>query len=140
MMGIRTVFTDHSLFGFADASSIVTNKFLEIILTDVDHVICVSHTRFKQIYVIYVWVYSPTHLLTYSLTHTLLVNEATLQISHSLNICRTGNTHTFLHHLSVKRTLFLGPLYSHPLSQSYLMQSTHNHSPLPLATQNKVNT
>ncbi len=45
MMGLHTVFTDHSLFGFAEASSIVTNKFLEIILTDIDHVICVSHTR-----------------------------------------------------------------------------------------------
>ncbi|XP_064407061.1 phosphatidylinositol N-acetylglucosaminyltransferase subunit A-like isoform X2 [Halichondria panicea] len=44
MMGLHTVFTDHSLFGFAEASSIVTNKFLEIILTDIDHVICVSHT------------------------------------------------------------------------------------------------
>lgn len=42
--GIRAVFTDHSLFGFADASSVITNKFLEVILTDVDHVICVSYT------------------------------------------------------------------------------------------------
>ena len=45
-MGLRTIFTDHSLFGFADGSSIATNKILEIILSDVDHVICVSHTRF----------------------------------------------------------------------------------------------
>ena len=29
-MGLRTVFTDHSLFGFADGSSIVTNKLLEL--------------------------------------------------------------------------------------------------------------
>ena len=43
-LGIRTVFTDHSLFGFADASSIVTNKILELSLADVNHVICVSHT------------------------------------------------------------------------------------------------
>jgi len=43
-MGIRTVFTDHSLFGFADGSSIITNKFLEVILTDIHHVICVSFT------------------------------------------------------------------------------------------------
>ncbi|PYH94861.1 phosphatidylinositol N-acetylglucosaminyltransferase GPI3 subunit [Aspergillus ellipticus CBS 707.79] len=43
-MGIRTVFTDHSLFGFADAASILTNKLLKFILSDVDHVICVSHT------------------------------------------------------------------------------------------------
>ena len=44
MMGIKAMFTDHSLFGFADGSSIITNKFLEIILTDIDHVICVSYT------------------------------------------------------------------------------------------------
>jgi len=43
-MGLRTVFTDHSLFGFADASSIITNKFLQFSLADIDHVICVSHT------------------------------------------------------------------------------------------------
>ena len=43
-MSLRTVFTDHSLFGFADAGSILTNKLLKFTLSDVDHVICVSHT------------------------------------------------------------------------------------------------
>lgn len=43
-MGIRTVFTDHSLFGFADVSSILSNKLLKATLSDIDHVICVSHT------------------------------------------------------------------------------------------------
>ncbi|KAF2843730.1 glycosyltransferase family 4 protein [Patellaria atrata CBS 101060] len=43
-MGLRTVFTDHSLFGFADVASILTNKLLKFTLSDVDHVICVSHT------------------------------------------------------------------------------------------------
>lgn len=43
-MGIKAVFTDHSLFGFADASSILTNKVLKFSLSDVDHVVCVSHT------------------------------------------------------------------------------------------------
>lgn len=43
-MGLRTVFTDHSLFGFADAASILTNKLLKFFLSDVDHSICVSHT------------------------------------------------------------------------------------------------
>ena len=43
-MGLPTVFTDHSLFGFADGSSILTNKFLEVVLTDIHHVICVSFT------------------------------------------------------------------------------------------------
>lgn len=42
--GIRTVFTDHSLFGFDDAASILTNKLLEGALRNVDGVICVSHT------------------------------------------------------------------------------------------------
>ncbi|CAD6953223.1 unnamed protein product, partial [Tilletia laevis] len=43
-LGIRCVFTDHSLFGFADAASIMTNKLLRFVLSDVEHVICVSHT------------------------------------------------------------------------------------------------
>jgi phosphatidylinositol glycan class A protein len=43
-MGIRTVFTDHSLFGFDDAASILTNKLLVGTLRNVDAVICVSHT------------------------------------------------------------------------------------------------
>lgn len=43
-MGIKCCFTDHSLFGFADASSIITNKLLKFVLSDIDHVICVSHT------------------------------------------------------------------------------------------------
>jgi len=43
LMGVRTVFTDHSLFGFEDAASILTNKLLEAALKNVDAVICVSH-------------------------------------------------------------------------------------------------
>lgn len=43
-MGLKTVFSDHSLFGFADAGSILTNKLLKFFLSDVDHIICVSHT------------------------------------------------------------------------------------------------
>eukprot|EP00668_Euglena_longa_P012395 GGOE01014843.1.p1 GENE.GGOE01014843.1~~GGOE01014843.1.p1 ORF type:complete len:464 (+),score=155.05 GGOE01014843.1:137-1528(+) len=43
-MGYKTVFTDHSLFGFADSVSIHTNKLLELGLSGIDHVICVSHT------------------------------------------------------------------------------------------------
>ncbi|XP_023708653.1 N-acetylglucosaminyl-phosphatidylinositol biosynthetic protein [Cryptotermes secundus] len=44
LMGLKTVFTDHSLFGFADASAIITNKLLEMSLADCNHCICVSHT------------------------------------------------------------------------------------------------
>lgn len=44
LMGIRTVFTDHSLFGFSDAAAILTNKLLEGVLRNVDGVICVSYT------------------------------------------------------------------------------------------------
>jgi len=43
-LGVRTVFTDHSLFGFEDAASILTNKLLAAALKNVDAVICVSHT------------------------------------------------------------------------------------------------
>lgn len=44
LLGLRVVFTDHSLFGFADLSAVVTNKFLEIGLSTCNHCICVSHT------------------------------------------------------------------------------------------------
>lgn len=43
-MGMKTVFTDHSLSGFADIGSILGSKVLKFSLTDVGHVICVSHT------------------------------------------------------------------------------------------------
>ena len=44
LMGLGTVFTDHSLFGFADMSAIVTNTFLRYSLANADRCICVSHT------------------------------------------------------------------------------------------------
>jgi phosphatidylinositol N-acetylglucosaminyltransferase subunit A len=44
MMGLRAIFTDHSLFGFADLSAVVTNKYLQISLAFSNHCICVSHT------------------------------------------------------------------------------------------------
>lgn len=43
-MGLKTVFTDHSLFGFSDVYSIIGNKLLKFTLSDIGHVICVSHT------------------------------------------------------------------------------------------------
>ncbi|XP_030643383.1 phosphatidylinositol N-acetylglucosaminyltransferase subunit A [Chanos chanos] len=43
-MGLNTVFTDHSLFGFADVSSVLTNKLLTVSLCDTNHIICVSYT------------------------------------------------------------------------------------------------
>ncbi|PWY99852.1 hypothetical protein BCV70DRAFT_200757 [Testicularia cyperi] len=43
-MGLRTVFTDHSLFGFSDTASILTNKLFKLALSDIDRVVCVSHT------------------------------------------------------------------------------------------------
>ena len=43
-MGLNAVFTDHSLFGFSDAGSIMANKLLKFSLSDVGHVVCVSHT------------------------------------------------------------------------------------------------
>lgn len=44
LMGLKTVFTDHSLFGFADTSAVLTNKYLQMCLCECDHCICVSHT------------------------------------------------------------------------------------------------
>ncbi|KAM4700034.1 phosphatidylinositol N-acetylglucosaminyltransferase subunit A [Discoglossus pictus] len=43
-MGLHTIFTDHSLFGFADVSSVLTNKLLTVSLCDTNHIICVSYT------------------------------------------------------------------------------------------------
>ena len=44
-LGIRTVFTDHSLFEFADAGSIHLNKALKWALCEIDAAITVSHTN-----------------------------------------------------------------------------------------------
>jgi phosphatidylinositol glycan class A protein len=44
-LGISTVFTDHSLFGFNDAACIHINKVLKGLLADIQHMICVSHTN-----------------------------------------------------------------------------------------------
>lgn len=43
-MGLKTIFTDHSLFGFADIKALMGNKVLKFSLTDIGHIICVSHT------------------------------------------------------------------------------------------------
>lgn len=40
----RTVYTDHSLFGFADAASVHLNKLMKFSLSTVDHAVAVSHT------------------------------------------------------------------------------------------------
>lgn len=48
-LGISAVFTDHSLCGFSDVSSILVNKVLEFALADISHVICVSHTTYAGI-------------------------------------------------------------------------------------------
>lgn len=38
------MFTDHSLFGFADVSSVLTNKLLTVSMCDTNHIVCVSYT------------------------------------------------------------------------------------------------
>ncbi|GAA5832612.1 hypothetical protein JCM5353_006695 [Sporobolomyces roseus] len=43
-MGIRAVFTDHSLFGLGNMAEIWGNKMLKGCLSDIEAVICVSHT------------------------------------------------------------------------------------------------
>lgn len=43
-MGLRAVFTDHSLDGFAGTGSIHMNKVLQFTLADVNLAVCVSHT------------------------------------------------------------------------------------------------
>jgi phosphatidylinositol glycan class A protein len=43
-LGIASVYTDHSLFGFDDLASVVLNRVLQTTLSQVDAAICVSHT------------------------------------------------------------------------------------------------
>ncbi|KAL8291788.1 hypothetical protein RQP46_002046 [Phenoliferia psychrophenolica] len=43
-MGVKVVFTDHSLFGLGNMAEIWGNKMLKGCLSDVEGVICVSHT------------------------------------------------------------------------------------------------
>jgi phosphatidylinositol glycan class A protein len=43
-MGLKTILTEHSLFGFADVGSILGNKTLKFTLMSTDRTICVSHT------------------------------------------------------------------------------------------------
>jgi len=43
-MGIRTVFTDHSLFGLQDLAEFSLAKLMKIWLRELDHAIGVSHT------------------------------------------------------------------------------------------------
>lgn len=43
-LGVKVVFTDHSLFGLGNMAEIWGNKMLKGCLSDVEAVICVSHT------------------------------------------------------------------------------------------------
>lgn len=42
-LGINTVFTDHSLFGFNDFGALVHNHIVKLSLLQCNHIICVSH-------------------------------------------------------------------------------------------------
>lgn len=44
LAGVPAVFTDHSLFGFADLGSIALNKAMKFTLVCANAAICVSHT------------------------------------------------------------------------------------------------
>ena len=49
LMGLGIVFTEHSLFGFADASAVFTNSALKMSLSNADNIICVSHTSKENV-------------------------------------------------------------------------------------------
>jgi phosphatidylinositol glycan class A protein len=44
IMGLTTVYTDHSLFGFDDLAGVILNRVLQTTLSTIDAAICVSHT------------------------------------------------------------------------------------------------
>jgi phosphatidylinositol glycan class A protein len=43
-LGIASVYTDHSLFGFDDLASVILNRVLQTTLSTVGAAVCVSHT------------------------------------------------------------------------------------------------
>jgi len=43
-LGLASIYTDHSLFGFDDIASIILNRVLKVTMSTVGSVICVSHT------------------------------------------------------------------------------------------------
>jgi len=43
-MGLASVYTDHSLFGFDDLASVILNRVIKATLSTVNAIICVSHT------------------------------------------------------------------------------------------------
>lgn len=43
-LGLATVYTDHSLFGFSDVASVILNRVLQTTLSTADAAICVSNT------------------------------------------------------------------------------------------------
>ena len=77
-MGIRTVFTDHSLFGFDDAASILTNKLLEGMLSHVDAAICVSHTGHVEFL-------GPSHPSTHGSASQVV--RTPFSVANSLRVC-----------------------------------------------------
>ena len=54
-MGLGTVYTDHSLFGFDDTASIHLNKILKFHMTDVDHAISVSYASKENLMLRAAW-------------------------------------------------------------------------------------
>ncbi|GAV55190.1 hypothetical protein ZYGR_0AS05140 [Zygosaccharomyces rouxii] len=42
-MGLKTIFTDHSLYGFSNIGAVLLNKLLKFSLTNIDRIICVSN-------------------------------------------------------------------------------------------------
>ena len=42
-LGVRTIYTDHSLFSFGDLAGVSLNKVIKTFLTDIDQCIAVSH-------------------------------------------------------------------------------------------------
>ena len=54
LLHLGTVFTDHSLFGFSDASAsaIITNTFLKFSLANTKQSICMSHTVKENMYTV----------------------------------------------------------------------------------------
>ncbi len=89
---IPSVFTDHSLFGFSDASAIITNAFLKYSLVNTSHTICVSHTG-KENTVLRLAIY---FFLLLNISKTAFYKYFLMNTSHTICVSHTGKENTVL--------------------------------------------
>lgn len=74
----QVVYTDHSMFSFADAACIHINKVFKFFVTHCNHCICVSHTHKENL--VLRGALNPHQIA--------VINNAVVGLAHNLNIIR----------------------------------------------------